>query len=185
MTELTTNAEQKYEEYLKPVVEKLGEFTLEDVTAKLEGVEVDPEVGIAHAVLDGEIETPKGNYRMHVARIFPTKHVRGHFHEDGLEPYIILSGSGGEMNTGRLIDNKVKWNPARNVNEGELIVIEEEEIHCLNNTDTVETEQQPYIFVFACPDSHLTDPPSEGADRHFVEGVDGIENGTPPHLKTN
>lgn len=163
-----------------PVVSRLQTIAHSDVASLLDKEQADRKAGIAHVKLEtlGSLETADGKYHFHAARVFSSEdgqeaYVNPHYHTVGEEPYVILKSRSGEMNTGRKVDGEVVWDEPRTVSEGETIIVEEGQVHSLRNTG-----DEPLDFVFACPDSHLTDPPAEGADRFFTAE---LRNGIPPH----
>lgn len=137
---------------------------------------VDPSAGIVIAPLEGvePMDVENQTFRFYGARIMPVSsgtpnYVNPHVHEIGKEPYFILDGSGGEMNTGRIADRRVSWDAPRPVSPGEAIVVEAGQVHSLRNTsDTV------FDFAFASPDSHLIDksPEHPEGDRVFTQGME-------------
>jgi mannose-6-phosphate isomerase-like protein (cupin superfamily) len=143
---------------------------------------VDPSAGIVISDLpDAEpIELNGQVFRLHGARIMPanestTNYVNPHLHEHGQEPYFILDGTHGEMNTGTIVNERVEWDPPRQVSPGEVITVQENQVHSLRNTgDTT------FDFAFASPDSHLQDhtPENPEGDRIFTTGLVGA---LPPH----
>ncbi len=166
-------------ERVLPVVAKLQTINYDQVKPLLDAKhKADPLAGIAIAHLeDPAVVTPDGEYHFHAARVFTSSpehpnFVKPHYHTIGEEPYVILSGSGGEMNLGRVLDGQVNWDAPKNVSEGETVIVEEGQVHSLRNTG-----EQPLDFVFGCPDTHLQDPPLPGADRFFTAS---LPNGTPP-----
>lgn len=167
------------------VVERLQGLEPEQVKAALDQQpSPDASVNIVMATLDDvdPVVTGEGTYRFHAARILPAgsdtpNFVRPHLHHDGQEPYVMLNGTGGEMNTGWIEGERIKWDDARSVSPGEVIMIEENQVHSLRNTD----EEQPFDFVFACPDRHLDDysmTTNPNGDRYFT---DHLDNPLPPH----
>lgn len=156
--------------------------------------EADPDAGIAIArLIEADspvppIETVDGVYYFHAARVFPGdgNFVNPHWHEAGEEPYLILAGQDGEINLGRVVEGKTVWDEPRAVSQGQVIIVEEGQVHSLRNRGN-----EPYDFLFACPHSHLTDKTAENptGDRQFTakfnhdtNKVDVIvPNGIPPH----
>lgn len=161
-----------------PVVARLKGISHDAVKPLLDAKhDADPAAGIAIANLEGETETPDGKYHYHAARVFTSSpdhpnFVKPHYHLKGEEPYVILAGTGGEINLGRVSDGRVSWDAPRTVSSGEAIIVEEGQVHSLRNTG-----QEELDFVFACPDQHLQDPPLPGADRFFTTS---LPNGIPP-----
>lgn len=175
------NPSETPRERVQPVIGKLREMTHDSVRPLLDARhDADPLAGIAIAPLEGEIETADGAYHFHAARVFTSSpehpnYVNPHYHEIGEEPYVILDGSSGEMNTGRVVDGKVVWDEPKTVSSGETIIVEEGQVHSLRNTG-----EEPLDFVFGCPDNHLvdhSDTKPEG-DRYFTKD---LPDGIPPH----
>jgi len=166
-----------------PLIEGLRSLDPHQVKAELDRQSaVDPSVGIIIAPLtDMEATAVNGQaFRYYGARILgghpeDPRYVRPHVHQQGQEPYLILDGTSGEMNTGRIIDEGVAWDDPRDVSPGEVIVIEEGQVHSLANKG-----EAPFDFVFASPDSHLQDQTLENqaGDRMFT---DHLDNPLPPH----
>lgn len=142
--------------------------------------EADPVAGIAIVNLEGEtVSNAEQKFHFHGARVFTSglehpNFVNPHYHTKGEEPYIILSGEGGEMNLGRVIDGQVVWDAPRMVKQGDEIEVQEEQVHSLRNTG-----EEPLDFTFACPDEHLIDnsPEHPEGDRYIVRD---LPNGIPP-----
>lgn len=179
MTGEPVGSPESARERVAPVVFKLQEIKHMDVVGLLDKEQADQLAGIAHVELKnlGSLKTADGEYNFHAARVFSSSpdqpsYVKPHYHTIGEEPYVILKSNGGEMNTGRVVDEKVVWDKPRTVSAGETIIVEEGQVHSLRNID-----EESLDFVFACPQSHLTDPPAEGADRFFTAS---LPNGTPP-----
>ncbi len=184
MTDEGVSPGESARERVLPVVSQLQTISYDQVKPLLDAElaakhKIDSKAGIVIVNLDGETETPDGRYHYHGARVLTSSpehpnFVKPHFHTIGEEPYVVLSGSGGEMNLGRVVDEKVVWDSdsPRNVSEGETVIVKEGQVHSLRNTG-----EEPLDFTFACPDSHLQDPPLPGADRFFTAE---LPNGIPP-----
>jgi len=166
---------------IQPVIDQLKTWTHDRVSPLLDTKQIDSKAGIIVARNMGdETETPDGLYHYHAARVlpddpkFPNNYVNPHFHKIGEEPYVILKGNEGEMNLGKVIDGKVVWDQPRSVREGETVLVQEGQVHSLRNTG-----KEPLDFVFACPESHLTDntPEDPTGDRYFTMD---LPNGIPP-----
>lgn len=165
-----------------PVVDRLKSLTQERIKPLLDAKhEADPVAGIAIANLtDVEpVETDKGIYHFHAARVFTStpetpNFVNPHYHMIGEEPYNILSSDGGEMNLGYVRDGKVEWDAPRAVSTGEIINVKEGQVHSLRNTGN-----EALDFTFACPDNHLVDNSSEKpeGDRYLTKD---LPSGIPP-----
>lgn len=186
MTETTSPAESPRERVM-PVVEAMAKIDKERVMALLdEKHDVDKDAGIIIAHLEDEsIKTPDGIYKFHGAKVLTSSedkpnYVKPHFHNNGEEPYLIIAGDEMEINLGRVVEGddgnkKVVWDEPRRLAAGESVIVEEGQVHSLRNTGG-----KPVYFLFGCPDSHLTDPPAEDADRFFTaDFVDGIPSQYP------
>lgn len=182
---------------ISPVIDRMKGIDISGVAAELDRVhDRDQKAGIAIAHLQKPevmtpvppIETVDGEYYFHAARVFPGdgNFVNPHWHEVGEEPYLILAGQDGEINLGRIVDGQVVWDAPRPVQQGEVIVVEEGQVHSLRNRG-----DKPYDFLFACPHSHITDktPENPQGDRQFTakfntetHAVDVlVPNGIPSH----
>lgn len=160
-----------------PLLNRLQDISHDSVKPLLDHhTTLDPHSGIILVSLDLTPEEHAGlSFHFHGARIVTGEHnyVNPHYHKIGIEPYYLLSGI-GEMNLGFVEENRVEWDEPRLVEAGELIVVEETEVHSLRNKG-----KDPLDFVFACPEKHLVDNNSthpEG-DRYFTAH---LENGFPP-----
>lgn len=170
-----------------PLVDQMR--ALDPATVKLaldqklaEAHAVDPSAGIVIAPLERvpSYDVNGQEFRFYGARILPAgsdapNYVNPHVHEVGEEPYLMLEGTGGEMNTGTIIDGRVEWDPSREVSPGEAVVIKEGQVHSLRNTGNTD-----FDFAFASPDSHLLDKTEEypEGDRVFTTG---LTDALPPH----
>lgn len=139
----------------------------------------DPKVGIVIAPFS---EMPKvagdygQEYAFYAARVYPPRpgeqnFVTPHLHKKGSEPYRFLNGKDGEMNIGTVEGEKVKWGEPKTVQQGDEVVIQQDQVHSFRNNG-----KEPYDFVFACPDSHLKDFDSStmpDGDRHIVKNLEG------------
>lgn len=164
------------------VNERLVQITHAEIQSLLdEKHSADPVAGIAIVNLQNiEVENIEGlKYHFHAARVFtssPTtpNFVNPHYHLIGEEPYNILSGSGGEMNLGKVVNGKVEWASPKTVKAGDFIEVKEGEVRSLRNTGNT-----PLDFTFACPDEHLVDHSDEHpeGDRYVARN---LPNGLPP-----
>jgi len=167
---------------IQAAIDRLRSISHDQVKPLLDAKhEADPVAGIAIVPLEGAVNTPDGEYHFHGARVFTSSpehpnFVNPHFHRFGEEPYVILAGTGGEMNLGKIEGGKVSWETPKNVKVGDTIVVEELQVHSLRNTGEEELD-----FIFACPDSHLKDDTGidhPNGDRYLTrQYADGI----PPH----
>lgn len=176
-------------EIVMPVVDRLKEFDPQMIKDALDKVHSpDQKAGIIIAHLDdiSPIETPDGSYKFHAARVLTEgspeapNYVNPHLHEEGEEPYLIIAGSDMEINLGRVVnDNEgnrsVAWDEPKLIKAGDVIIVEEGQVHSLRNTG-----KEPVDFIFACPQSHLTDKTEENpqGDRQFTKN---LPNGIPSH----
>jgi mannose-6-phosphate isomerase-like protein (cupin superfamily) len=169
---------------IAPIIEKLKALHPEQVKGALDQqYSVDPRVGIVITGLPDieAVVTGGQTFRFHGARIMPASsgipnYVKPHVHEKGQEPYVIISGNKGVMNTGQVAGERVDWNePGRQVAPGDVIVVEEGQVHSLINNSG-----EPLDFAFACPDSHLEDRSLDNpqGDSMFTTHLD---NPLPPH----
>ncbi|MEK7186477.1 MAG: hypothetical protein AAB675_03890 [Patescibacteria group bacterium] len=167
---------------ITPAAERLKAIPYSEVKPLLDAKhEADPVAGIAIANLTDiePVETDKGIYHFHAARVFTStpetpNFVNPHYHKIGEEPYNILRSDGGEMNLGYVKDGKVEWDAPRTVVAGEIINVKEGQVHSLRNIG-----QEPLDFTFACPDNHLIDnsPEKPEGDRYLTKN---LPSGIPP-----
>lgn len=170
-----------FERSATAVIERLQSVLPSDVSplldAKLhEAHAVDASAGIVIIGLPGKVETDKGVYHFHGARVLTGagNFVKPHYHNIGSEPYHILAGDNGEMNLGRVVDGEVKWDEPKLIRAGGLVIVQEGQVHSLRNNGEV-----PLDFAFACPNEHLVDNGEEHpeGDRYFTAD---LIHGTPP-----
>lgn len=172
---------------IEQIADRLATVTHERASRSLDAtVAVDPKAGIIIVKLEDVPAMESGDgqdYRFYVARVLPaslegSNYVNPHVHYRGEEPYHFLSGARGEMNSGTISDDEVRWSPAKRVRPGDTVVIGEGEVHSFRNNGT-----EPADFAFACPDSHLIDTSEEHpeGDRRFTED---LEHGIPPWYQT-
>lgn len=144
---------------------------------------VDPKAGIVILPLEEipPVDHEGQSYNFYGARVMPASpdnpnYVNPHVHQEGLEPYRFVAGSGGEMNKGRIEDGSVVWDEPKTVAPGETEIINPGEVHSFRNT-----AETPFDFAFACPDSHLVDHTQQQpeGDRQFTANL-GLENALPP-----
>lgn len=183
MTEITNSSESPRDRVM-PVVEVMSRMDQVKIMGLLdEKHEVDKDAGIIIVHLEDEVlKTPDGEYKFHGAKVLTSSedkpnYVKPHFHNKGEEPYLIIAGDEMEINLGRVTEDengnkKVVWDDPRKLSAGESVIVEEGQVHSLRNTGG-----KPVYFIFGCPDSHLTDPPAEDADRFFTTD---FEDGFPP-----
>ena len=172
---------------IQQIVDRLANITPERASLLLdETMAVDSKAGIIIVKLEDmpAMEGEDGqDYRFYVARVLPagpdgSNYVNPHVHYRGEEPYHFLIGADGEMNSGRIFGDEVRWSRARRVQPGDTVVIGEGEVHSFRNNGT-----EPADFAFACPDSHLIDADEEHpeGDRRFTKDLD---HGIPPWYRT-
>ena len=113
-------------------------------------------------------------YRFYGARVLPGSHVNPHLHKHGNEPYYFIAGTGGEMNSGRVVDGSVVWDPPKIVDVGSIETVGADQVHCFRNAG-----QEAFDFAFACPGEHLVDNSEEQptGDRYFTAD---LPSGVPP-----
>lgn len=179
---MEARAEKAPKQDIGPVVGRLKQISAIDVRALLDQKHsADPLAGIAIVNLTDMAPEVSGGqeFHFHGARVFTStpetpNFVNPHLHKVGEEPYRSISGTGGEMNLGRVINGAVVWEEPRTVSNEEVVVVEEGQVHSLRNTGT-----EPFDFLFACPDSHLVDnsPEKPEGDRYFTKD---LPNGFPP-----
>lgn len=162
-------------------LKKVSAFQLTPLLDERESSEPpDAKVGIYLINLDIPAIKHEGLvFHFHGARVLPGKYVKPHYHTKGIEPYCFIAGERGEMNLGKVEDGKVQWESPHIVQPREVIVIKENQVHCFRNVGN-----QPFDFVFACPNEHLIDQDKEhpNGDRYFT--VD-LLNGVPGESHTN
>lgn len=164
------------------VIDRLREIPADRIQGLLqEKHSADPKAGIAIVNLNEipAVESDGFEFHFHGARVFTStpetpNFVNPHYHLKGEEPYRMISGEGGEMNLGRVVDGAVVWEDPKTVTSGEVVVVQEGQVHSLRNTG-----DEPFDFVFACPDNHLVDHTEENTngDRYFTRD---LPNGIPP-----
>jgi mannose-6-phosphate isomerase-like protein (cupin superfamily) len=133
----------------------MKDLAIKNWKKSLEKTETDKEVGIKIADLTGN-ET----FSMYVTEIPPKAKINAHYHENGIEIYQILSGS-GTMHTASPDKNGKAINIRRSpVSEGDFFTVEEKTIHQLENTGDI-----PLVLIFGCPRSHL------GEDRKITSDL--------------
>lgn len=138
---------------IQPVLDKLRTITPETFQEGLGAQPIDPEVGFAHIPLPefGSVVAEDGQeYKFHVARIIPGRHVNPHVHFVGDEPYRIVTGDEGVMHIGIIDGQTINWRPAEAKKAGDEIIVHGGEVHSFENTGRTDVD-----FTFACPDSHL------------------------------
>lgn len=117
-------------------------------------------------------------YNFYVARIDVGGNVNPHFHRHGFEPYLVLSGE-GYIYIGNVVDEMVIWNAPKSVASGDLIEIQENEVHCLSNPAG---SIKPLDFVFACPPAHLVDCDDRNPQGDRIFTMD-LKHGTPSFVQ--
>jgi mannose-6-phosphate isomerase-like protein (cupin superfamily) len=109
---------------------------------------IDPKVGIKVQKITGD-----GEISLFAAEIPPGKKVRPHYHNNGIELYQVIRGSG----EARIGEGK-EWKETFRVKEGTAFSIPAGKTHTLINDGS-----EPIIVLFICMPEHL------GADRFFIE----------------
>ena len=97
-----------------------------------------------------------GETSMFIAELKPGKTLPGHYHTEGSEIYLILSGT-GKMETGALIKDGVNWETCFEIKKDDVFEIEPKCVHRLSNDG-----KDNLKIVFITPPSHL------GDDRIFI-----------------
>lgn len=162
---------------VQPVIDRLKSIPHDVVGPLLDTKHgVDPSAGIVLVNLDVSPVSANGfEFHFHGARVLTGEgnFVKPHYHEKGEEPYHILKGK-GEMNLGEADNDEVKWKSPKEVMPGDVIEVQEHEVHSLRNPG-----ETPLDFTFACPDEHLVDnsPEHPEGDRFFTMD---LQHGTPP-----
>lgn len=167
---------------MSEVLDRLQQITLQEIEPMLDAKHsADPVAGIAIVNIPNvEVTNEQGLvYHFHGARVFPSSKdkpnfVNPHYHLKGIEPYNILRGENGEMNLGKVVNGEVVWENPRLVKTGDLVIVEEAQVHSLRNTGDM-----PLDFTFACPDIHLVDNSlaRPDGDRYLTKD---LKNGIPP-----
>ena len=138
---------------IQSVLDKLRTITPEVFQERLGAEPIDDEVGFSHIPLPefGSVIAGDGQeYKFHVARIIPGRHVNPHVHFVGNEPYRIVAGEEGVMHIGTISEQTINWRPAEAKKMGDEIIVHDGEVHSFENTGGTTVD-----FTFACPDSHL------------------------------
>lgn len=116
---------------------------------------LDPKVNIQIAPLAGDETTS-----LYATVLKPGSKVTAHVHQEGVEVYHILKGT-GEIYTGQVEENqRVQWNPPQVVKEGDVFSIEPCVVHQLKNTSSTDD----LVLIFVCPQAHLKEDRKITAD---------------------
>lgn len=123
----------------------------------LDTANVDEKVGVKLArICEGE------TFNLYVLEIPAKKRVGAHYHTIGNETYQIIQGSGSMM-IGKKDSDTIIWSEPKNMNEGDCLNVNANEIHQLINlTD------KPLICIVGCSNSHIT------TDRIMTKGYENI-----------
>ncbi len=122
---------------------------------QLETAQTDPAVGIRIVKVTGDDHTG-----LYVAELGAHRSVTAHYHKTGSEIYQIIRGE-GTIHTGcPAVNDTVIWNRSVNLKSGDCFMVNEGEVHQLENTGP-----EPMIACFVCPAAHT------GHDRFIVSGV--------------
>ncbi|MBU1000172.1 hypothetical protein KKE78_02105, partial [Patescibacteria group bacterium] len=143
---------------IKPVLDRLETIDPETVKLKLteEASEKDSVAGIVIEPLP-ELESVSASdrqeYEFYAARVGSGEHVNPHVHFAGEEPYRLIAGK-GVMHIGTIgEDNAVVWqDDPIFVKSGETIIVKAGQVHSFEVIG-----EEPVIFIFSCPESHLND----------------------------
>lgn len=115
----------------------------------------DPAVGIRIVKVTGDDRTG-----LYVAELGPYCSVTAHYHRNGIEIYQIVRGE-GTMHTGVFsTGNTVIWNRSVNLKGGDCFVVQEGQVHQLENTC-----RESIVACVVCPAAHT------GNDRFIVKGA--------------
>jgi mannose-6-phosphate isomerase-like protein (cupin superfamily) len=113
---------------------------------------LDPQTGIRITRITGN-----DAYSFYAAEIAPMTNLRPHYHEQGIELYQVISGT-GIMRTGKRAAGNIIWDEEFSVIPGDCFTIAEGMVHQLANRS-----HEPLLAGFVCPTSHV------GKDRFFIE----------------
>lgn len=128
---------------------------VENIYKILDEANVDRKVGVRVAkIIDGE------TFNLYVLEIPPKKRVGAHYHTSGNETYQIIQGN-GSMLIGVIENETVKWNEPKNMNEGDCLNVNANEVHQLINLSDI-----PLICIVGCSNSHTTN------DRIMIKGYE-------------
>lgn len=113
----------------------------------LQSAVLDPSVGIQIAPLTSDDQA----FCLFVTNILPGKKVGAHYHQQGVEIYGIMQGS-GQLYTSKQIDenNRCSQITSTPVKSGDFFNINAQTAHQLVNTGN-----EPLVLIFGCPPSHL------------------------------
>jgi len=122
---------------------------IKNLSYELVKAQLDPKVNIKVAPLAGD-----KTMSMYATVLKPGSKVTSHMHNQDVELYYILNGS-GEIYTGHLQENtaNVLWDPVKQVKQGDAFAINPGKVHQLKNT----SQSEDLTLLFVCPHSHLKD----------------------------
>lgn len=159
---------------IQAVLDKLRTISPEAFQERLSAELYDDKVGFSHTQLpefEPVVAEDGQEYKFHVARIMPGRHVNPHVHFVGDEPYRIVTGEEGVMHIGTIDGQTINWRPAEDKKVGDEIIVHGGEVHSFENTGRTAVD-----FTFACPDSHLDNT----SDRKMTTD---LQNSLPPYQK--
>lgn len=128
---------------------------VENIYKILNNANVDEKVGVRLATIcEGE------TFNLYVLEIAPKKRVGAHYHTVGNETYQVIQGY-GTMMIGKIENEIIKWSEPNNMNEGDCLNVNANEVHQLINLSN-----KPLICIVACSTSHSTN------DRIITKGYE-------------
>lgn len=127
-------------------------MNIENIFRRVQEAPLDDKTGIRITRITGD-----DNTSFYAAEINPGTKLRPHYHEQGIELYQILEGT-GTMKTGKKTGSGIVWDEEFVVGKGDCFTISEGMVHQLANPGP-----EPLVAAFVCPTAHV------GGDRFFVE----------------
>lgn len=125
---------------------------VENIFRRVQEAPLDKKTGIRITRITGNEK-----YSFFAAEIAPKTKLRPHYHQNGIEFYQILEGT-GSMKTGIFSGAGIVWGEEFTVRKGDCFTIEEGMVHQLANPGS-----EKLLAVFVCPTAHV------GDDRYFIE----------------
>lgn len=124
-----------------------NEMVIKSLAEEITKAQFDAKANIKIASMAGD-----ESMTMYATVLKPATKINAHVHQQGMELYHILKGS-GEIYTGKLNQNseEVQWEPPKKVSEGAMFAIHPGTVHQLRNT----SQTEDLVLVFVCPQSHL------------------------------
>ncbi|WP_428603634.1 cupin domain-containing protein [Sedimenticola sp.] len=117
----------------------------------LKHAEFDPVVGIGLARLTGDT-----SLSVYATEIAPGKQLKAHHHQQGVEVYLVIRGSGVMWMQGGADHNRDAAGTYRPLHKGDVLMVPAMTVHQLSNPGP-----DPLVMVFVCPPAHIT------TDRHL------------------